>query len=109
MSSKLRRAAGYLVAQGRAIARAEDRRGLVENFTRGAAQAREQGKAELGDELERFAHYYAQELGIIEGIAVQAKAHAEALMNELEHPGARLARKLVAAFRGARAGWRTTR
>lgn len=106
---KLRQAAGYWVAHGRALARFEDYRALVESFTRGAAQAREQGKAELGDELERFAHHYAGMLGVQEGIALSAKSHAEALMDELEHPGAALARRLVAAFRGARAAWRGAR
>jgi hypothetical protein len=107
--NELRRAAGYWVAHGRSLARLEEHRELIHMLTRGAAQAREQGKAELAAELERYAAHYGQGLGVLEGIAVSAKAHAEALMNELEHPGAMLARRLVAAFRGARAAWRGAR
>ena len=37
------------------------------------------------------------------------RASAEALLHELEHPGARLARRLVSAARAVRHAWRTAR
>ena len=39
----------------------------------------------------------------------RTREQAEQLMAELEHPGAALARRLVATYRGARAAWRGSR
>jgi len=41
--------------------------------------------------------------------AATARREAEALMAALEHPGARLARRIVTAARAARAAWRASR
>lgn len=44
-----------------------------------------------------------------ERIRERTRARAEQLMAELEHPGAALARRLLASWHGARAAWRGTR
>ena len=42
-------------------------------------------------------------------LAAEYAARAEALLRDLEHPGARLARRVLFAARAARDAWRTAR
>ncbi len=109
--SKLREAAGMLIEHGRALGALEQQRATADALTRNAERLRTSlpGMPEMADAIERMANGYTAQIPGLERLANSARAHAEELMAQLEHPGARLARRLVATARAARAGWRGSR
>lgn len=98
--SRLRDAAAAFVEHGRWLGQAEAYRCIAARIQRSPPAMTAQGVWETGADLE---------LAACEANAATARAAAEALMAALEHPGAVMARRLVAALRGAQAGWRGSR
>jgi hypothetical protein len=107
--SKLREAAGMLVEHGKALGRLEHARLTVEQLTRESAAAAERGKPDDAAVIIALAHATAARFGDHEHAATAALTRARELMAELEHPGAVLARRLVATARAARAAWNGSR
>lgn len=108
MTSKLREAAAILVEQGRAIGRLEQARLTITMLTRESAGCDRQGNAPGAKLLIELANGVAKELGQHEAAASVAQRIAQEVVAELEHPGAMLARRLVATWRGARVAWRAS-
>jgi hypothetical protein len=108
--SRLRTAAAMLVESGRALGHAELAKATATQLEGLVAEA------ELTDRGEEFARLRTalvaaarnQRLHVVssECLAAAARVRAEELMAELEHPGARLARRLLRAARAARGAWR---
>jgi hypothetical protein len=109
MRSKVRDAAGLLIEQGRALGALDEARLLAAQCTRTASAAREAGETKLAELMDAHAKSQLEAIPVYERLAVSAKQRAEELMTEIEHPGAVLARRLVATYRAARAGWRGAR
>lgn len=109
MSSKVRDAAGLLIEHGRALGALENARVLGDQLTRTANAAAAAGEQKLSELMASHAKSQLDAIPVYERLALSAKAHAEELMAEIEHPGAVLARRLLAAWRGARTAWRGSR
>jgi hypothetical protein len=107
--SKVRDAAGMLIEHGRALGALDTARLLADQCTRTASAAREAGEEKLAELMEAHAKSQLEAIPVYERLAVSAKAHAEELMRDIEHPGAVLARRVVATLRSARAAWRGSR
>lgn len=107
--SRLRDAAALLVEHGKAIGRAEYARRAMALAARDAAGAERLGHAEAAKRIKALGNEVQADITAAEINAKQAAAAAEALMLALEHPGAHIARRLVATYHGARAAWRGTR
>lgn len=102
-----------LIEQGRALGAHEMSQQLATQLAALAEHApKEPGPddyARLIGVLSGLAASYADAASATERLANSARARAEELMAQLEHPGAVLARRLVATARAARAGWRGSR
>lgn len=109
MISKVREAAAILVEQGKAIGRLEQARQGVVVLTRESATCERAGNPAGARLLIDVANRLAAQLGEHERDVVDATTVAQQVVAELEHPGAMLARRLVATWRGARAAWRGAR
>lgn len=109
MVSKVRDAAGLLIEHGRALGALDEARLLAAQLTRSSAAAQGRGELTMAAELEAIAKSQLDAIPVYERQAIAAKQRAEELMTEIEHPGAVLARRLLAACRSARAGWRGSR
>ena len=101
--SRLRTAAAMLVESGRALGVAEEcwqtERWLMDVIAEPDVKPAAERLVEL---LQRVSARRA----VGDGHAARARTAAEELMAELEHPGARLARRLLRAARAARGAWR---
>jgi hypothetical protein len=111
--SRLREAAALLVEQGRALGTAELARAVASAL---GSMAQDAHETDRGEEFDRLLENVVATAGGYEKLAESSAAGAKVaqqlaaeLMAELEHPGARLARRLVATARSARAGWRGSR
>lgn len=109
MPSKVRDAAGLLIEHGRALGALDEARLLATQLTRASAAAQDRGEVTMASELEAIAKSQLEAIPTYERLALSAKQHAEELMAEIEHPGAVLARRVLATYRAARAGWRGSR
>lgn len=107
--SKLREAAALLIEHGKAIGRLEQQRALMVAITQQSATADRDGDGPGAQRLIVVAKHMGAELGELETFAAHSQALARDLLAELEHPGAVLARRLLASWHGARAAWRGTR
>lgn len=117
--SRLRDAAAAFVEQGRALGIVEVSKGIAHHLgalAREAGFAREEAPqptpeyySRLIDKLGNIAQGYHDAAVAAEAEAQRARRGAEALMQQIEHPGARLARRLVVTARAARAAWRGSR
>lgn len=103
MTSKLRRAGAACVEAGRWLATCEILRDQVRRID----------KADSPEERARLALAIIEKsrtwMPMYEENAASTGREADRLISELEHPGAALARRLVATVRGARRAWRGTR
>lgn len=61
------------------------------------------------DAVDKLHVNLAREAAKASQVAAEYSARAEALLRDLEHPGARLARRVLFAARAARDAWRTAR
>ncbi len=113
--SKLREAAAMLVTQGKVLGHLEACKTSLQQFERLyqlAQRAREQGvdvvtMVHRADEvLSKLVAEQQAAVSSLERLAETAQRRAEDLVAEVEHPGAVLARRLVASARAARAAWR---
>lgn len=98
--SRLRIAATAWIEAGRCLGYAEAYRQVRARIDRCPPDFPASGLWGQGMDLEAAA---------ADASAATAQRTAELVMAEIEHPGARLARRLVAAVRGARAAWRAAR
>jgi hypothetical protein len=106
---KLRDAAALLIEQGKALGRAEQALAVVQYASGVAVRMRHLGNVTMAEPVEELSKHVLESIPQLERQALTAQAHAEQLMAELEHPGALLARRLVASARAARAAWRGSR
>jgi hypothetical protein len=106
--SRLRHAAALFIEAGRALGQAEQCRQteevLASLFRLSESSAPDEFDALTGS-LQNFQKIYARHRATAEGHAARARTAAEASMVALEHPGARLARRLLRAARAARGAW----
>lgn len=109
MRSKVRDAAGLLIEHGRALGALDQARVFADQLTRVANHTAGIGQAELSAALGAQAKAQLEAIPVFERLAIAAKQRAEELMTEIEHPGAVLARRVLATARAARAGWRGSR
>lgn len=109
MPSKVRDAAAMLIEHGRALGALDTARVLADQLTRTSSAAVAADEPRYAELLRELAKSHMDAIPTYERLALSAKAHAEELMAELEHPGAVLARRLLATARAARAGWRGSR
>lgn len=109
VTSKVREAAAFFVEQGRALGALDQARVFADQLTRAANLADGLGEKELSRALGEQARAQLDAIEPFEQLAISARARAEELVREVEHPGAVLARRLLATWRGARAAWRGSR
>ena len=63
------------------------------------------GEGRGADALQMAAQFLDSERGQLDRTAVNHRMAAERLIEELEHPGARLARRVLSAVRAGRQAW----
>lgn len=95
--------AAAFIETGRALGHYE-RLTLVVAYLRARATALGEGRG--SDALSAAADHLSAEREQLDRHAVDHRVAAERLVEELDHPGARLARRVLDAARAARAAWR---
>jgi len=103
--SKARTAAELLIESGRALGAAAQ----AVSFSATLSRLATSNPPELEQQVARALRDVEQQRGALDLHASLARQQAEALLRELEHPGAVLARRLVLTCRAARAAWRASR
>lgn len=116
--SKLREAAAMLVTEGKVLGSVEQAKVMLkqlELFYQLAQRHKEQGTDPVhvmhraNELLATMITEQRAALAGLERLALSAHDRAQELLAEVEHPGAALARRVVAASRAARAAWRAAR
>jgi hypothetical protein len=104
MMSKVRMAAELLIEHGKALGAAAQAASFEGALTRLWADPSSLESA-VGGALKDV----QQQRQALEKHAAWARQQAEALLRDVEHPGAALARRLLVTYHAARAGWRGSR
>lgn len=103
--SRLRDAAALLIESGRAIGAAAQAVAIVTVLEQILATEPSRVEPAMQAALADARRARAK----LDHDAALMRARAEDLIREIEHPGAALARRLLATYRGARAAWRGSR
>jgi hypothetical protein len=106
VSPLLRDCIAHAVEAGRAQGQAEQCLAVEAALTRLLADG---GFADLHGAVREIAARLEAQRAVCQGVAVAAESAVERLARELEHPGARIARRVVRAARAAAEAWRGQR
>ena len=104
--SRLRHAAALFIEAGRALGQAEQCQRTRKHLAALLSESNGLDLYALRTSLGRMETALTGQQDSAEGHAARARTAAEASMAALEHPGARLARRLLRAARAARGAWR---
>lgn len=107
--SRLRDAAAQLVAHGRLLGAMERNQAIMREIDGILLKSRLPDAPPVEDLIAGLRGFLESEVTFWTPTLAERKDQVELLITALEHPGARLARRLVAAVRGARAAWRAAR
>lgn len=101
----LREASAHFIEAGRALGRVEQCKSVQSQLDEILAELPTE-YADLAVRLRDLKQRNGHILTVSEATAKAAQDAAARLMHQLEHPGARLARRLVQAVRAARNAWK---
>lgn len=102
MTTTLREAAAEFIEQGRALGRVEALETIVLRIRDVTGLPETQLRQRLEGLCEDLGHRAAAHKALASG----ARSRADALLRAVEHPGARLGLRVLAAARAARKAWR---
>jgi hypothetical protein len=106
--STLRQASARFIEAGRALGRVEalkSARAELITLVGELPSAADAEQQDIINSLQKLSKKHAGAIGLLEAEAKRAQEQAHELMHRIEHPGARLARRLVMAVRAARRAW----
>jgi hypothetical protein len=107
--SRLRDAAAQLIAHGRLLGAIERNQAIMRELDALLLKCRLPDAPPIEELIGGLRCFLESEVTFWTPTLAERTAEVEQLITSLEHPGARLARRLVAAARGARAAWRAAR